>query len=153
MEESPRPGLLIRAVHGILVAIAQLPLFVAFAAFGLFALLALAAHAVHPRARFGNCWTYATPRFLTRGGYLSFRRALGIALLGRIPILHALWHPSLGEVRMTYPRRRRASRWLPWFAALFHFEVWHGDPHALEVSDEQISSVPEPWQTTRPPKL
>ena len=144
-EPPPSPARV--GLHALLVAIAQIPLGVALLAAGLFALMALAAHRLHPEARVGNCWTYAVPRMIRHGGYLGFRRVHGVTLFG-LPLPHAMWLPRLGQVRMTYPRRRRAG-WLPWFAVLFRYDVWAGDPHAHQA--DEASSLPDAWAPTGPP--
>lgn len=138
------------ALHRLVVCVAVVPLLAAFALFGAFTLLALMAHAILPAARWGNCWTYAVPRFALRGGYLTWRGVHGVTFFG-LPLLHAMWQPRLDEVRMTYPRNRRKG-WLPWFALAFRYDVWHGDPKHAPAAGPW-TEPPDNWRETAPPTL
>lgn len=138
--------LLRRAVHALLVTLALVPQIATYIGALVFAGLAIAAHRVDPKARFGNCWTYAMPRLFDRGGYITFRGVHHNRLFGILPLPHALWMPSLGEVRMTYPKHRREGNWLPWWVMLFRYDVWRADPMHAAASDD--SSIPHDWQET-----
>lgn len=138
------------AVHRLVIVLAMAPLLLAFAALKVFTLFALTADRIHPRARWGNCWTYAVARWGRHGGYLLLRAADDVKVMNAVDVPHAIWGPRLGVYRMTYPLHRKASKWLPFHALLHRFEVWHGDiPHAANWTP---SSSPEPWQKTQAPR-
>ena len=138
--------------HRLLIVLSVLPLLLAFGLFLTFAAVAIVADRVLPRATWGNCWTYAVPRWLRYGGYLSLRRSDGVALFGRVGIPHAAWQSSLrGELRMTSPITRVPNMYLPLRALLFEYEVWHGDgPHA--AAWHPSSATPDAWVSTEPPR-
>ena len=134
-----------------LIVIAMVPLLLAFVSVAAFIFMAVMADKVLPDARWGNCWTYAAARWWRLGGYIALRPSDGIALIGGIPIPHAVWVPELtGEVRMTYPVDPRIQNvWMPLQALLFAYTVWHRDaPHG---ADWVPSSTPPEWQDTLDP--
>jgi hypothetical protein len=140
-----------KALHRLLVVISLVPLALAFAFLAIFAGFALLADKAMPHARWGNCWTYAVPRWLKYGGYLSLRRSDGVALFGRVGIPHAVWQSSLrGGLRMTAPVKRKSGLFFPVHVMLFDFTVWHGD--GLHEADWSPSSTPPAWQATQAPK-
>ncbi len=77
-------------------------------------------HWLYPDHDYGNCWSYALPRFACHGGYLLVRPALGVKLLGLFSVPHVAWVRKLPadgagvEMETFQPQRRVLSRWLPW---------------------------------------
>lgn len=116
--------------------------FVPWACGNIFYLLAaafvLTAHKAKPHSKYGNCWTYALPRWLLHGGYLAIRPADGVRLLRLLIIPHALWvrqTPGDGKLKHFAPDKRRESRFLPWYVLYFRGHVKTEDaPHDAEES-------------------
>jgi hypothetical protein len=76
--------------------------------------LGIAAHWVHPNSTWGNCWSYAVPRWLKHGGYLSIRWSRSARLFGVPFIPHVIWVRELCEhsvVEQTVPDRTSKSWW------------------------------------------
>jgi hypothetical protein len=70
-----------------------------------------------PGRMFGNCWTFALPRYVQRGGYLIIRPADGVRFLGAFHIPHVIWARELPQgmsVEQFVPLKRSHSKWLPW---------------------------------------
>lgn len=77
--------MLVRTVHLVLVLLALLPWALGMLAFSAALGLVLVADQVWPGATWGNCWSFAGPRWARDGGYLALRWTPGTR------ILHALW--------------------------------------------------------------
>ena len=74
---------------------------------------------------FGNCWSYAVPRWLRYGGYLVVRIAPGIKILGFIPVLHVIWCKDLKDasIEQFVPVNRKHAFWFPWHTIWFKGKV------------------------------
>lgn len=78
---------------------------------------AVAGEKLMPGRMFGNCWTFALPRYLQRGGYLIIRPADDVRFLGIFRITHVIWAQELPkgmEVEQFVPLTRSRSKWFPW---------------------------------------
>lgn len=80
-----------------------------------------------PDSLYGNCWTYALPRFSEYGGWLCVRPSQGVRLLGIFRVMHATWVKRLPddgvELELFQPVDRRKSLWFPWRVIWFHGKV------------------------------
>lgn len=75
---------------------------------------------------YGNCWTYALPRYHKHGGYLLVRPAQGVRVLGfKVP--HVAWISELpidGLVMEAFdPLDRKVNKWVPWRVVWYHGQV------------------------------
>ena len=78
---------------------------------------AVACEKLMPGRMFGNCWTFALPRYLQRGGYLIIRPADGVRVLGIFHVPHVIWArklPTGMPVEQFVPLVRSHSKWFPW---------------------------------------
>ncbi len=95
-----------------------------------------ASYLIHPNSRWGNCWSFAVPRWIKYGGYLSMRVAEDVRFLKVFPVLHVLWcreSPRPGSMRMTRPVKRIEDKWFPVGTIYFTFKVSRMDaPHNAE---------------------
>jgi hypothetical protein len=113
-------------IHFLLCLIA-VPFWAAGITFMSLALLPiLVAYRISPRSSTGNCWTYACPRWFSRGGYLVVRQAAGVKFLSIFSIPHVAWMPRTppaGSLKQFVPSNRRRSFILPWFTLYFKGRV------------------------------
>jgi hypothetical protein len=113
-------------LHAALVGAAALPWLGAYALLAASAGLVMAAHRLDPTANHGNCWSFAGPRWLTRGGYIAIRPVSDTRFLGVFPIIHAIWLKDIPRgtpLEQTKPAERRAGKWAPWWTLYFRFNV------------------------------
>lgn len=76
-----------------------------------------------PAHKFGNCWTYALPRYQERGGYLLIRPSRGVKFLSLFLIPHVSWVRELGDgvdLEQFEPVSRRGGKWFPWYVLWYH---------------------------------
>lgn len=115
-----------RIAHAVLVLLAALPWALGLAAFGCSLVLVLLADRIWPNATWGNCWSFAGPRWVRHGGYLVVRPADGVRVLGSGWVPHTLWMKRIGfdnEIEQTMPLRRSQSRVVPWRTLYFPYRV------------------------------
>lgn len=113
-------------VHFFLCLI-SVPFWVAGITFMSLALLPiLAAYRISPRFSRGNCWTYACPRWFSRGGYLVVRPSAGVKFLSIFSVPHVAWMPRTppaGSLKQFIPASRKTASWFPWFTLYFKGRV------------------------------
>ena len=88
--------------------------------------LALLAKRIDPTHKRGNCWTYALPEFIERGGYLAVRAADGNRFLKVFMVPHVLYMPVLhgrSIVSQYVPVDRKSSFWVPWHTLIYRGRV------------------------------
>ena len=88
--------------------------------------LALLGKRIDPTHKRGNCWTYALPEFIEKGGYLAVRASDGITFLKVFIVPHVLYMPILHgrSVILQYvPINRKSSFLFPWYAVNYHGEI------------------------------
>lgn len=115
-----------RVAHAVLITLSIFPWLIGIFCVTLAALLVILADRIWPRANWGNCWAYVTPRWVKHGGYLVIRWADNISFLRRLRIPHAFWITKLGtdnEIRQTIPINRSSSKWFPWRVFYFPYKV------------------------------
>ena len=88
--------------------------------------LALLAKRIDPTHKRGNCWTYALPEFIERGGYLAVRASDGLKFFKVFIVPHVLYMPILHRrsvISQYSPIARRSSSLLPWYAVNYYGEI------------------------------
>lgn len=88
--------------------------------------LAILGKSIDPTLKRGNCWTYALPEFIEKGGYLAVRASDGLKFLGVFIVPHVLYMPILhgrSVISQYVPIDRRSSSLLPWYAVNYHGEI------------------------------
>ena len=88
--------------------------------------LALLGKRIDPTHKRGNCWTYALPEFVEKGGYLAVRASDGLKFLGVFIVPHVLYMPILhgrSVISQYVPIDRRSSSLLPWYAVNYLGEI------------------------------
>ena len=107
-----------RILIGALLLLGLIPWLVAMPCLWLCTWAARIGHRIDPDLMYGNCWTYALPRFAQHGGYLMVRPAVGVKLFRWLSVPHVIWIKRLPadgvEMEMFEPRQRQAATWLPW---------------------------------------
>lgn len=86
----------------------------------------LGAYKIYPRSPKGNCWTYACPRWFSRGGYLVVRPSAGVKFLSVCSIPHVAWMPRTppaGSLKQFTPSNRKRAFWFPFFTLYFRGKV------------------------------
>lgn len=68
---------------------------------------------------YGNCWTYAIPKWIREGGYLCIRKAHGVSFLGFLMIPHVMHISRTGTVSDFYPLHRESAHYLPYFTLFY----------------------------------
>lgn len=98
-------------------------------------------NAIMPFSRYGNCWTYALPRWWRHGGYLAIRRADGVGLCRFLPVPHAIWISRLARrgnvMRQFVPVKRRQTVCCPMFVGYYAGEVRSVESPHDAVTQEQ----------------
>lgn len=78
-------------------------------------------------AKWGNCWTFALPRFYSHGGYLLIRAADKIRFLWFLKVPHVAWVkvlPKQGLVIESFdPVARKKAFVFPWFVIWYHGRI------------------------------
>ena len=88
--------------------------------------LALLGKRIDPTHKRGNCWTYALPEFIERGGYLAVRASNGLKFFKVFIVPHVLYMPLLHRrsvISQNSPITRKSSFWFPWYAVNYHGEI------------------------------
>ena len=88
--------------------------------------LALLGKRIDPTHKRGNCWTYALPEFIEKGGYLAVRASDGITFLKVFIVPHVLYMPILhgrSVISQYVPINRKSSFLFPWYAVNYHGEI------------------------------
>ncbi len=112
----------------------------------LMTLIILLAQKVHPKARYGNCWTYAIPLWVKYGGNLEIRAADDNYFLWIFPVLHVKYIGELPRkgVRMRQfvpiDSERRKGKVFPWWTIYYKGVIRRIDsPHdAAEGWEEEL---------------
>ncbi len=90
--------------------------------------LAMLGKRIDPTHKRGNCWTYALPEFVEKGGYLAVRASDGLKFLGVFIVPHVLYMPILhgrSVISQYSPTDRLSSFWCPWFVLHYKGRVRH----------------------------
>lgn len=107
-----------RVMIGLLLLLGLIPWLVAMVCLWLSTWAARIGHRLDPDLMYGNCWSYALPRFARHGGYLLVRPARGIRLFKVFSVPHVIWVRGLPdegvELEMFEPINRDRSSWMPW---------------------------------------
>ena len=88
--------------------------------------LAWLAKLIDPNMTRGNCWLYALPMFIEKGGYLAVRAADGNRFLKVFMVPHVLYMPILHSrsvISQYVPIDRKSSFWVPWHALNYRGRV------------------------------
>lgn len=114
----------------------------------LMALTSVLAKKVHPKAVYGNCWSYAIPLWVKYGGNLEIRAADGNYFLWIFPVLHVKYIGELPRkgVRMRQfvpiDSERRTGRVFPWWTVYYKGVVRRMDsPHDAEEGWVEASKL------------
>jgi hypothetical protein len=78
--------------------------------------LCMAANKVEPNSKWGNCWTFASVRWVKQGGYLMVRPADKQRFLGVFPVPHAIWVEVVGDgniLKQFIPVKRMTGLLMP----------------------------------------
>lgn len=107
-----------KGLIGLLLVLGLIPWLVAMVCLWLSTWMARLGDRISPGLMYGNCWSYALPKFARHGGYLLVRPARGIRLLKMFSVPHVIWVKRLPcegvELEMFQPIDRDHSSWLPW---------------------------------------
>ena len=90
--------------------------------------LAMLGKRIDPTHKRGNCWTYALPEFVEKGGYLAVRASDGLKFLGVFIVPHVLYMPILhgrSVISQYVPINRKSSFLFPWFVLHYKGRVRH----------------------------
>ena len=90
--------------------------------------LAMLGKRIDPTHKRGNCWTYALPEFIEKGGYLAVRASDGLKFLGVFIVPHVLYMPILhgrSVISQYVPINRKSSFLFPWFVLHYKGRVRH----------------------------
>ena len=112
-------------VHFILVCVGSIVWGIGNCFYTLMAVIALLAQKVQPKARYGNCWSYAIPLWVKYGGNLGIRAADDNYFLWIFPVLHVKYIGELPRkgVRMRQfvpiDSERRKGKVFPWWTIYY----------------------------------
>lgn len=119
-----------RAIYVLLAVLGVVFWITGTAFYGIVTWLAILGAALYPTTTYGNCWTFALPRWWHGGGYLVIRASQGILFLNRFPIPHIMWVKELppGTVLEQFqplPEDRKKASWIPWHVFWFKGRINH----------------------------
>lgn len=106
-----------RVLHSLMLVIGLIGWFIGVLGFVMATGAAVLGERLIPGFRFGNCWSFALPRYVQSGGYLIVRPADDVLFLGRFQIPHVIWAQELPlgmPVQQFVPLARSHSKFLPW---------------------------------------
>lgn len=116
-----------KGLIGLLLVLGLIPWLVAMVCLWLSTWMARLGDRISPGLMYGNCWSYALPKFARHGGYLLVRPARGVRLLKMFSVMHVIWVKSLPregvEMEMFEPLHRRPANWLPWHTIWFRGRI------------------------------
>lgn len=109
------------------VLIATIPWILGYLLFGIAYLIHKLGTAILGKSNYGNCWTFAMPKWVEHGGYLLIRPADGQRILNYIKVPHVAWvknlDPKCVEVEQYSPVTRYSTNIFPWYALFYEGEV------------------------------
>ena len=116
-----------KCLIGMLLVLGLIPWLIAMPCLWLCIRVARLGQWIDPDLMYGNCWTYALPRFARHGGYLMVRPAVGVKLFRWLSVPHVIWVKRLPtdgvELEMFEPLHRRPANWLPWHTIWFRGRI------------------------------
>lgn len=136
--------------HSALVRLGMVPLTLAWACLAAGIACMVAADKLQPNARWGNCWSFAAPRWwATRDrSYLTLRAVRGARLVGGYGIVpHVIYQADLGadaRIEQPLPLHSYSGGNLIAGKLLFAFTV--------RTDDRDDSGAPPPAPATPPPQ-
>lgn len=115
------------AIHFILTMLCAVVWGIGNVFYAMAVLFAVAADLIVPSSKFGNCWTYALPRWWRHGGYLLVRSADGVKFMNFFPVPHVLWVRKLPrrgvDLQQFVPVDRKPAKWFPLYTTYFNGEL------------------------------
>ena len=114
------------ALHFIVTMICAAAWAFAMCFFVLVCALAMLGKLIDPDMTRGNCWLYALPLFIEKGGYLAVRAADGNRFLKVFMVPHVLYMPILHSrsiVSQYVPANRKSAFWVPWHTLIYRGRV------------------------------
>lgn len=133
-----------RVIHSLLLIVGFWVWAIGVLFLGLATWIAAVGDQVIPGLLYGNCWSYALPRYWGRGGYLIVRRADDVRFLKYFHIPHVMWCAQLPPgmaVEQFVPLVRSKTQWLPWRT------IWY--PGRIRLRERRVKGA-DPPETDRP---